>query len=332
MATARGGCYGTRLAAPSARRCEPTGRERNATPPMNARHNGYVLVAESDKALARLLVRDLAEVTGLEVRAVHDGLSGHDALFRDGPPKLLVTEIALPKRDGVALMRALRRIETGGRTPTIALATSATDRTRVEALRAELGPLEVVPRPASAEVLRRVWRRLSPVGAPVTMTPPAPPTTVAPPSPRTVPSPSLAPPPRVPTIPVSSSGRASALRFLEVASSAMPCGVLVFDDARRVALVNAAFEELFGLRPGELLGTRREVLLSRLASIFAEPDVAMALCTAPVTTEGVVTADLALVRPSTRTVRWTMTSTEIEGAAMQVVTCYDVLAERAGAR
>jgi CheY-like chemotaxis protein len=291
---------------------------------MNPRPNGYVLVAESDKALARLLVRDLADVTGLDVRAVHDGLSGHDALFRDGPPKLLVTEIALPKRDGVALMRALRRLETTGRTPTIALAGSATDRTRVEALRAELGPIEVVPSPASTEVLRRVWRKLCPVGAPVTMTPPAPSTTVAPPSARTVPSPSVPPPPRVPTIPVSSSARASALRFLEIASGAMPCGLLVFDEARRVAVVNAAFEELFGLRPGELLGTRREVLLSRLASIFAEPDVAMALCTSPATTEGGVTADLVLVRPSTRTVRWTTTSAELDGAAVQVVTCYDL--------
>jgi len=128
----------------------------------------------------------------------------------------------------------------------------------------------------------------------------------------------------VPTLPAASDVRATAIRFLELVSTTLPCGVVVFDDARRVLFANEAFEALFGLPPGEVVGTRRDVLLARLLASFAEPHAAVAVCAPPPSSESVVTGDLALHGPGRRVVRWTTSQMSLDGVPVQVATCYEL--------
>jgi signal transduction histidine kinase/CheY-like chemotaxis protein len=93
-----------------------------------------VLVADDD-AVSRSLAADLLAELGFEVRRASDGAAALEQL-RLGDVDLLITDLAMPRVDGMELIRAVRAAQ-GARAPRIiAVSASASDYTSQEALEA----------------------------------------------------------------------------------------------------------------------------------------------------------------------------------------------------
>lgn len=118
----------------------------------------YVLVAEPDRTLAATISRIVAAATQLPVRVVSDGSEGHAVLAGQGSPELLVTELTLPKRDGFSLVRGLRRADPSRRARVVAISSFPGVRRECEALRGELAPIDILPKPLVHADLERVLR------------------------------------------------------------------------------------------------------------------------------------------------------------------------------
>jgi CheY-like chemotaxis protein len=80
-----------------------------------------VLIVE-DTDDSREMIAEFMRMFGIEV---HEARSGNEAIatFRAAPPSLVVSDIAMPDGDGLALVKAIRALppEEGGLTPTIAV-------------------------------------------------------------------------------------------------------------------------------------------------------------------------------------------------------------------
>lgn len=80
-----------------------------------------VLLVDDDDEF-RAVLAELFELCGLRVVTASDGAEGL-ARFLDERPHLVLSDIQMPVRDGLWLVRAIRRLsaEQGGATPTIAV-------------------------------------------------------------------------------------------------------------------------------------------------------------------------------------------------------------------
>lgn len=117
----------------------------------------YALIAEPDLPRASECLSLLAEL-GLDTVLARDGAEARDVLQLRGPPALLVTELALPKVDGFALLTELR-----SKSPapsTAVLVRTAYDELRNMAWphRERLGIHGFLSRHASASTLREAFR------------------------------------------------------------------------------------------------------------------------------------------------------------------------------
>ncbi|MFN7943612.1 MAG: response regulator transcription factor [Thermoanaerobaculia bacterium] len=122
-----------------------------------------ILVVDDDPAVRRAVATDLA-AAGYEVIEAAQGEEG--ALrFREFQPDLVVTDLAMPQRDGFWLLAEVRR---AGRTPVLVLSVRADEQDKVRAL--DAGADDYVTKPFSArELLARVrslLRRLGTGSAP----------------------------------------------------------------------------------------------------------------------------------------------------------------------
>ncbi|MEM7447260.1 MAG: response regulator [Myxococcota bacterium] len=82
---------------------------------------GRFLVAEDDETLRRLTVRILKSVA-IEVVGVGDGEQALQCLIKADPPfDLVITDVMMPKMDGLALLQAIRKNEGTAHTPVIIL-------------------------------------------------------------------------------------------------------------------------------------------------------------------------------------------------------------------
>lgn len=77
-----------------------------------------ILVIDDDDALRQML-RRMLEMAGHEVADAEDGDTGL-AEFRRQPPELVITDIFMPRREGLETIMAMRR-EGGRRVPIIAI-------------------------------------------------------------------------------------------------------------------------------------------------------------------------------------------------------------------
>jgi DNA-binding response OmpR family regulator len=85
-----------------------------------------VLVADDEATIRHLLELNL-RAEGLEVVVCDDGDDAYDAL-RFGPlPDLVILDVMMPGRDGLELLRALRRDPTTSEVPVVLLTAKATD-------------------------------------------------------------------------------------------------------------------------------------------------------------------------------------------------------------
>lgn len=121
-----------------------------------------VLVVE-DNELNLTLVRDLLEHHGYHVVVARDGEEGL-ALARKARPALVLMDLQLPRMDGFAATREIRRDPLTAGTPVVALTGFAMPEDRQRALAA--GCNEVICKPFRvAEVLGVVERYTGPPGA-----------------------------------------------------------------------------------------------------------------------------------------------------------------------
>jgi two-component system KDP operon response regulator KdpE len=113
-----------------------------------------VLVVDDDPAIRRVLCAELA-AAGYQTAAAGDGAEALVAC-NDHPPDVVITDLAMPNRDGFALIAALRR---RGPTPIIVLSVRGGESDKVRAL--DLGADDYVIKPVSLpEILARVRTQL----------------------------------------------------------------------------------------------------------------------------------------------------------------------------
>ncbi|MCX6552824.1 MAG: response regulator transcription factor [Acidobacteria bacterium] len=107
-----------------------------------------ILVVEDERAIAVGLQDDLA-AEGYDVAVAADGIEGERAA-RAGGFDLILLDLMLPNKDGLAVCRALR--ESGVRTPIIMLTARAQEADKILGL--ELGADDYVTKPFSSRELR----------------------------------------------------------------------------------------------------------------------------------------------------------------------------------
>jgi len=113
-----------------------------------------LLVIDDDPAIRETLARELT-LAGFETLTASDGEEGK-SLFAHHDPDLVITDLAMPRADGMSVLAAVRR---AGRTPVIILSVRGEEEDKVRAL--DLGADDFVTKPFSLrELLARVRSHL----------------------------------------------------------------------------------------------------------------------------------------------------------------------------
>lgn len=113
-----------------------------------------ILVVDDDADIRRSLSRELA-LAGYDTLAAADGVEGRE-LFEHHRPDLVVTDVAMPRADGLSVISAVRRID---RTPILVLSVRGEEEDKVRAL--DLGADDYVTKPFYLrELLARVRTQL----------------------------------------------------------------------------------------------------------------------------------------------------------------------------
>lgn len=115
-----------------------------------SRGASLILVVDDDPSIRQALTRELA-VAGYDAISAADGVEGK-ILFEERRPDLVITDLAMPRADGFALLAAVRRV---GATPVLVLSVRGEEADKVRAL--DLGADDYVTKPFSLrELLARV--------------------------------------------------------------------------------------------------------------------------------------------------------------------------------
>jgi two-component system KDP operon response regulator KdpE len=113
-----------------------------------------ILVVDDDASIRQALTRELA-LAGYEAISAADGIEGR-TLFEERQPDLVITDLAMPRADGLALLAAVRRVDA---TPVVVLSVRGEEEDKVRAL--DLGADDYVTKPFSLrELLARVRTQL----------------------------------------------------------------------------------------------------------------------------------------------------------------------------
>ena len=118
-----------------------------------------ILVVDDETQISRVLKTSLSS-QGYEVKTAADGESGFNAAM-DWLPDLIVTDLAMPKMNGIELTRAVRE---RSQIPIIVLSVRGEEKNKIEAL--DAGADDYVTKPFSVnELLARVRANLRRVAA-----------------------------------------------------------------------------------------------------------------------------------------------------------------------
>jgi two-component system KDP operon response regulator KdpE len=113
-----------------------------------------ILVVDDDPSIRQTLTREMA-LAGYDAISAADGLEGR-AVFEERRPDLLITDLAMPRLDGLGLLAAVRRLDA---TPVLVLSVRGEEEDKVRAL--DLGADDYVTKPFSLrELLARVRTQL----------------------------------------------------------------------------------------------------------------------------------------------------------------------------
>jgi diguanylate cyclase (GGDEF)-like protein len=105
----------------------------------------YVLIAVANLNRAATFRSVSAETLRWEVVLVRDGSEAVQEIARRGAPALLILDLSLPRVDGFAVLRQLRRQPAGGRTRVIAVAAHASLRAAARDLASTLDISNILP-------------------------------------------------------------------------------------------------------------------------------------------------------------------------------------------
>jgi CheY-like chemotaxis protein len=117
------------------------------------------LVADADPHVAEGLGA-IARRLGLAPILAGDGAEARELVASVGAPRLLLTNLSLPREDGFALIRALRAAAGGEETRVVALSPVPDLRAAARALHADLGLAAVIDTALAPEVIHDVVRRV----------------------------------------------------------------------------------------------------------------------------------------------------------------------------
>ena len=110
----------------------------------------HILVVDDEPQITRVL-RTLLTAHGYDVRVANDG-EGALEIARDWPPDLMITDLSMPKMDGIELCHQFRE---NSQSPIIVLSVRGEERTKVQAL--DAGADDYVTKPfGTNELLARV--------------------------------------------------------------------------------------------------------------------------------------------------------------------------------
>ena len=113
-----------------------------------------ILVVDDEPQITRVLRASLVS-SGYEVQLAKDGVEAFDS-YRESAPDLVITDLSMPRMDGIELTRAIRQI---GDTPIIVLSVREQEIMKVAAL--DEGADDYVTKPFSMqELLARVRAQL----------------------------------------------------------------------------------------------------------------------------------------------------------------------------
>ncbi len=122
---------------------------------------GKILIIDDDEELCEL-VSEYLTVEGFEIEAVHDGETGLNRLLED-QHDLAILDVMLPKMDGFAVLRELRKTS---KVPVLMLTARGEDMERIVGL--EIGADDYLPKPFNPRELvarlRAILRRVEDAG------------------------------------------------------------------------------------------------------------------------------------------------------------------------
>jgi two-component system KDP operon response regulator KdpE len=123
-----------------------------------SRGESLILVVDDDVAIRRAVATELA-AHGFALAEAGDGEEGLER-YRELQPDLVLTDLAMPRRDGLSLVRELRRL---GRTPILVLSVRGEEEEKVRAL--DAGADDYLTKPFSLrELAARVRAQLRRAG------------------------------------------------------------------------------------------------------------------------------------------------------------------------
>jgi diguanylate cyclase (GGDEF)-like protein len=120
----------------------------------SSRASEYIMIVIANTARAAA-VRNLALDFCADVVLLRDGQSAVEHLDRGGPPRLLVTELSLPRVDGFGLLRHLRRSSAGARASAIVVSSHDSLRNAAMKLADSLGIAQILPLDVDRSALKR---------------------------------------------------------------------------------------------------------------------------------------------------------------------------------
>ena len=118
-----------------------------------------VLLVVEDFEDSRFMLRRLLEIAGYSVLEASDGEQAVELAVQKRPA-LILMDLSLPKLDGLAATRKIRRHQTMGKVPIVAVSAHDAPESRIEAL--EAGCDEYVTKPIDFDNLNALLKRFLP--------------------------------------------------------------------------------------------------------------------------------------------------------------------------
>jgi two-component system, chemotaxis family, chemotaxis protein CheY len=112
-----------------------------------------VLVVDDSAAIRKILQRVLRQ-TGMEIRTIHEAGDGQEALeiLKVHKPALILTDINMPKMDGLQLLAAVKAVEAWRDIPIVMITTEGGETKVGEAVK--LGAAGYVRKPFTADQIK----------------------------------------------------------------------------------------------------------------------------------------------------------------------------------
>lgn len=112
-----------------------------------------VLVVDDSAAIRKILQRVLRQ-TGMAIRTIYEAGDGQQALevLKQQPVRLVLTDINMPKMDGLQLLRALKEVPEWRSIPVVMITTEGGEAKVAEAVR--LGATGYVRKPFTADQIK----------------------------------------------------------------------------------------------------------------------------------------------------------------------------------